>query len=265
MKNLLDQVLGIAVDAGKEILDVYENEFEVDIKDDGSPLTIADRRAHELIQSQLQELNSAIPVLSEESSPEVFEQRMQWTKFWLVDPLDGTKEFVKRNGEFTVNIALIDHGEPVLGVVHTPVIGVSHYAAREVGAFKGEDNGGVTEIRVKDFSTEKVIMVASRSHSGPEVNKYRQNLENEVGSVEIASMGSSLKICLVAEGSADIYPRLGPTSEWDTAAAHCVLDVAGGQVTDLKGDRLQYNKPNILNPWFLASGDKRQNWPKYLD
>ena len=264
MKTLLNNVVQIAIDAGKEILDVYENEFDVDIKSDGSPLTIADRRAHDYIERALGKLNMDAPILSEESTRDAFENRHQWHEFWLVDPLDGTKEFVKRNGEFTVNIALIRNGAPVLGVVHTPVKNFSHFAAQGIGAFKQEDGKAAVEISVKKYDKDQVIMVASRSHSGIEVEQYRTNMESAGNSVEIASMGSSLKICLVAEGAADIYPRLGPTSEWDTAAAHCVLEVAGGKLTDLTGRSLIYNKSDILNPWFLASADPEVDWTEFL-
>jgi 3'(2'), 5'-bisphosphate nucleotidase len=265
MNQLLDQVLEIAIQAGKEILDVYENEFEVDYKGDGSPLTIADRRAHALIVEKLQVLDADIPILSEESEESVLLERLKWSRYWLVDPLDGTKEFVKRNGEFTVNIALIDNKCPILGVVHTPVSGISHFAANGVGAFKKEVNGEIKTISVRVPSKNQIVMVASRSHSGVEVEQFRHGVEEDLGSVDIASMGSSLKICLVAEGSADIYPRMGLTSEWDTAAAHCVLNIAGGSMIDLDGKALIYNKNNILNPWFLACGGEGIDWIEYVD
>jgi 3'(2'), 5'-bisphosphate nucleotidase len=264
MEKLLESTLDIAIRAGQKILEIYEKDFEVDFKVDGSPLTLADQSAHALIQAALEKLDPLIPVLSEESTQAVFQQRLSWNKFWLVDPLDGTKEFVKRNGEFTVNIALIENGEPILGVVHTPVKDVSHYAATGLGSFKKLSDNSTSPLAVKTATKNKIVMVASRSHSGPEVSEYQQNIEMEYGQIEIASMGSSLKICLVAEGAADIYPRLGPTSEWDTAAAHCVLEMAGGRLTDLTGERLKYNKPDILNPWFLASGDNAVDWTRFL-
>lgn len=275
LKALLDNVLTVAVTAGREILGVYENDFDVDYKGDGSPVTVADQRAHEHILAGLHKLTPAIPVLSEESDRETFEARRQWKTFWLVDPLDGTREFVKRNGEFTVNIALIDNASPVLGVVHTPTRNISHYAADGVGAFRKEGDLNSHTISTRKMYSgsmrsgsmypRKVTMVTSRSHSGTEVEKFHQNLKSQVGEVDIISIGSSLKICLVAEGSADIYPRLGPTSEWDTAAAHCVLEVAGGRMIDLRGNRLQYNKSDILNPWFLACGDKLMDWAGYIE
>lgn len=263
MKNLtqkLAQVVTIARAAGAEIMDVYAGEFEVETKHDGSPLTQADQRADAIIHAQLQSLDPNIPILSEESPPAVHTQRRKWKRYWLVDPLDGTKGFVKRSGEFTVNIALIEENRAVLGVVYAPVSDVSYCAEIKTAAFKIEGDSTPTPIRTKKFSREKAIMVASRAHAGAKVEAYRVRLADEFGEVEIASMGSSMKICLVAEGVADIYPRLGLTSEWDTAAAHCVLEAAGGRMTNVAGEPLQYNKADILNPWFLAAGDPDFDW-----
>jgi len=261
MNTLLEQVVGIARAAGEEILEVYNHsDFDVEVKGDGSPLTEADRRAHQLIESSLVKLTPDIPVLSEESAAEAFAARHSWSRFWLVDPLDGTKEFVKRNGEFTVNIALIDNTRPTIGVVHTPVRKVSHYAEIGVGAFKQDQDQTAQRITTRKMEPGRVVMVASRSHGGDAVQAYRSNLQQQLGDVEITSMGSSLKLCLVAEGAADIYPRLGPTSEWDTAAAHCLVDAAGGGVVQLDGTSLVYNKQNILNPWFLVYGDGGYDW-----
>lgn len=254
MQNLLQQVLEIAKLAGEEILDVYRGEFAVNIKGDGSPLTLADQRAHNFIAAGLKALTPDIPMLSEESAAEVFAKRLAWERFWLVDPLDGTKEFVNRNGEFTVNIALIDQGVPVLGVVTTPLQGVSHFAARGVGAYRQQGSDYAQGISVRKPEYGKITMLASRSHCAAEVVQFKENVEKEWGKVEIISMGSSLKLCLVAEGNADIYPRFGATSEWDIAAAQCVVEVAGGRVCNLSGNTLQYNKQDILNPWFLVSG-----------
>ena len=264
MMDLLDRVRDIAVRAGERILDVYENEFDVDYKEDGSPLTVADRRAHDLIVSELSSLEPALPVLSEESDQGCLSQRFAWDRYWLVDPLDGTKEFVKRNGEFTVNIALMDGHRPVLGVVFAPVKGTCHYASLESGAFLSADCGPREDIATRPVTPNHVVAVASRSHASPEVQGYLENLKQRFGEVSTLSMGSSLKICLVAEGSADVYPRLGPTSEWDTAAAHCVLEAAGGRLTDIAGNDLTYNKPEILNPWFIAGGDPSVSWTDFL-
>ncbi len=261
--DLLEPVCAIAAAAGNAILEVYRQPFTVEEKGDGSPLTLADRRAHELIVERLAELTPQWPVLSEESAESAFEQRHQWQRFWLVDPLDGTKEFVRRNGEFTVNIALIDDHRPVLGVVHTPDRGVTHYAAKGHGAFR-TDADGSQPIRCRRRPAQGVCLVASRSHAGAAVDAYREALEAEVGEVTTTAMGSALKICLVAEGSADIYPRLGPTSEWDTAASHCVLNEAGGRLLEPGGEELAYNKSSLLNPWFLAIGDASHDWLRYL-
>lgn len=261
----LGQVLDIARLAGKEILDVYEHDMQVDYKGDGSPVTNADRRAHLLIEQSLQDMAPDIPVLSEESAREVFDHRYGWSKFWLVDPLDGTREFVKRNGEFTVNIALVDPSGPVLGVVHTPISDTSYCGLVGYGAFMSAGSEPLRAIRVRARPAGGVTMVSSRSHASANVERFRENMMRVFGSVETVSMGSSLKICLVAEGAADIYPRLGPTSEWDTAAAHCVLESAGGSMTDVEGNRIRYNKKDILNPWFLASGDQSVDWRRFVD
>lgn len=261
MTDLLEKVVQVAAAAGREILQVYNHsDFNVEIKGDGSPLTQADRRAHKLIVAKLSELTPDIPILSEESPEEVFEARFDWDKMWLVDPLDGTKEFVKRNGEFTVNIALMEAGRPVMGVVHTPVKDITHFAEISTAAFRSEPGRETERISVRKLDPANVVMIASRSHAGPAVESYRDNLAKHVEKLEIASMGSSLKLCLVAEGQADVYPRLGPTSEWDTAAAHCVVAVAGGSVTKIDGSALSYNKENILNPWFLVGGDQDFDW-----
>ena len=261
----LEPVLAIAAEAGRRILDVYERQFDVNHKDDGSPLTDADRAAHELIVTRLVQLTPTIPVLSEESAKIEYQERAGWTRFWLVDPLDGTKEFVNRNGEFTVNIALVDAGESVLGVVVVPVTAVAYLAVRGQGA--GREQGGCERqpIHVRAYRGGRATVVASRSHRGEALDRFLERLTAREGEYATTSMGSSLKLCLVAEGAADIYPRLGLTSEWDTAAAQCVLESAGGRVTDLDGKPLRYNKPDILNPWFLASGDGGYDWRAYLD
>jgi 3'(2'), 5'-bisphosphate nucleotidase len=263
--ELLEAVVTIAEDAGRRILDVYDgHELDVTAKGDGSPLTAADRAAHELIVERLAAVSPSLPVLSEESVGVDHAVRAAWSRFWLVDPLDGTKEFIKRNGEFTVNIALIDEGRPVLGVVYVPVSGVAYLAASGHGAWK--QRGGRREpIQARRYSGGRATVVASRSHSGPEVDRFLARLKAREGDYETASMGSSLKLCLVAEGAADVYPRLGPTSEWDTAAAQCVVEAAGGTVIDLHGVSLRYNKVDILNPWFMTTGDASYDWRAFLD
>jgi 3'(2'), 5'-bisphosphate nucleotidase len=262
---MLEEVTQIATDAGRRILDIYERPFEVQEKEDGSPLTLADEAAHRLISDRLTKLTPDLPVLSEESAKVDYAKRAGWTRFWLVDPLDGTKEFINRNGEFTVNIALIEGNRPVLGVVYVPVTGVCYQGVIGEGAWKLQGGGNRKPIRVRDYRGGHATVVASRSHRGEAVDRFLARLEAREGKYDTASLGSSLKLCMVAEGAADIYPRLGPTSEWDTAAAHCVVEAAGGRVTDLAGERLRYNKPDILNPWFLVSGGGDYNWRAYLD
>ena len=256
----LEAVRAIAHEAGRRILDVYEREFKVEHKEDRSPLTEADRAAHEIITSQLEALTPDIPVLSEESAAVNYATRAGWKRFWLVDPLDGTKEFINRNGEFTVNIALIEGSRPVLGVVYVPVPAITYYACAGQGAYKQKGECAIQPVRVRRFDGGKPIVVASRSHAGPETEAFLRNL----GEHDVVSMGSALKLCLVAEGAADVYPRLGPTMEWDTAAAQCVVEAAGGRVTDLNSQPLVYNKPSLLNPWFLVSGVGDYDWYRHL-
>ena len=258
----------IAVAAGAEILDVYNSNTQPDVtlKDDQSPLTDADRRAHQLIVSRLREFDPQTPVLSEESDAIAAEERLAWRRFWLVDPLDGTKEFVSRNGEFTVNIALIENGTATRGVVHVPVTGYSYVGQLGAGAWKlGPDNSAET-LRVTPLDREHPLrVVASRRHRGELLEALIAALEAHAGSIEVVSMGSSLKICLLAEGKADIYPRLAPTSEWDTAAAHAVLAAAGGEIVDTSFQPLRYNqKADILNPHFLALADITYPWAEIL-
>jgi len=261
----LKEAVAIATEAGRRILEVYERPFDVSCKDDGSPLTDADRSAHALIVARLALLTPGVPVLSEESVQIEYRERAGWTRFWLVDPLDGTKEFVNRNGEFTVNIALIDNGVPVLGVVVVPVTGVCYRALRGQGAWKEQGGCNRTPIRVRRYRGGRATVVASRSHRGEALDRFLARLHAREGEFDTTSMGSSLKLCLVAEGAADVYPRLGLTSEWDTAAAQCVVEAAGGRVTDINGKALRYNKPDILNPWFLATGGGDYDWHAILN
>jgi 3'(2'), 5'-bisphosphate nucleotidase len=256
----LDDVRSIAVDAGREILKVYEREYTVTQKKDNSPLTEADRVAHDLIEARLAKLTPAIPVLSEESAAADYAARATWRRFWLVDPLDGTKEFISRSGEFTVNIALIDGDRPVMGVVHVPVRSETYSACRGRGAFRRAGSDGGERIQVRRFEGGTATVVASRSHGGSETARFLESL----GKYDVANMGSSLKFCLVAAGAADVYPRLGPTMEWDTAAAQCVVEEAGGSVTDLDGRPLSYNKADLHNPWFIVSGAGGYDWARHL-
>lgn len=260
----LPEVRAIARRAGTVIMEVYTGNYQVDTKQDGSPLTTADRRAHGVILSGLVTLTPDIPVLSEESEQRDHDARAQWPVFWLVDPLDGTKEFIKGNDEFTVNIALIDGGAPVLGVVHVPALETMYWAFHGGEACKAARQQAPQPLRVRSYRGGRATVVASRSHGRGALKAFLEKLRNAEGDCEIKSMGSALKICLVAEGTADVYPRLGPTSEWDTAAAHCILNVAGGRLLDPAGRELVYNKPSILNPWFLAVGAGGYNWPRFV-
>ena len=228
-------------------------------KEDDSPLTRADLASHRLIKARLERLTPRVPVLSEESKAAPYDERRAWSLFWLVDPLDGTKEFVKRNGEFTVNIALVQGGKPVLGVVHAPALGSTYWAAASVGAFKRTDGGEALPIHTQPYDEGALRLVASRSHAGAQTEAFVARLREDarVGEVTLVSIGSSLKLCLVAESEAHLYPRFGPTMEWDTAAAQCVVEVAGGEVTDLEGAPLRYNKEDLLNPFFVVSGARR--------
>lgn len=260
-EDLLEHVAGIAETAGRAILEVYETDFDVDEKADASPITEADRRAHDLIQAGLSGLRDQRPILSEEARTVPWEVRRHWREYWLVDPLDGTKEFVQRNGQFTVNIALVRAGRPVLGVVHAPVTGTTYGGIVGRGAWRRPLGRDKTAIRVRALGDGPVRVVGSRSHRGPDLDGYLERL----GPHEMVPMGSSLKFCVVAEGNADVYPRLGPTSEWDTAAAEAVLCAAGGQVVASDGEPMAYNKgPDLLNPWFIASGDDSRDWTCYL-
>jgi len=256
--RLLDDVLRIARAAGDAIMAIYEREdFSVETKADHSPLTAADRAAHELICAELEQLTPGIPVWSEESATIPFDERSGWDEFWLVDPLDGTKEFIKRNGEFTVNIALIQEHTPLLGVVHAPARDVDYYASRKAGAWRRDAGQAPQTIQVRRPAAEKLRVVGSRSHRGASLEHFLDC----VGPHELVPMGSSLKLCLVASGDADVYPRLGPTSEWDTAAAQAVVECAGGMVVDLNGRPLRYNrKAEVLNPHFLVYGDPERDW-----
>lgn len=256
-QQLLLQITEVSRLAGHAIMDIYRQGIEVTHKEDDSPLTQADLASHAIILQKLHELTPRIPCLSEEAADIDFATRSSWQEYWLIDPLDGTKEFIKRNGEFTVNIALIRDHEPVLGVVHIPVSGESFYGGHDLGAWRVDEHGAVHSIKVRKPSVEPLVVVGSRSHANPQLEQYLQQL----GEHELISMGSSLKFCVVAEGKADFYPRLGPTSEWDTAAAHAVVLAAGGKVIQLNGEPLRYNlKESLLNPEFLVIADEARDY-----
>ncbi len=258
----LDALRSIAAEAGEAVLALYgaRGELAVDAKEDGSPLTEADRRADRIIAEGLARLSPRLPVLSEESAHAPAAERRRWERYWLVDPLDGTREFIGGSGEFTVNIALIDRGAPVAGAVHAPVSGATYLGGLGAGAFKrcGRDR---TVLRCRPLDAARVRVAASRGHGGPRTEGLIRAIGEAVGPAEVVRMGSSLKICLLAEGAADIYPRLGPTSEWDTAAAHAVLLAAGGEIVDAGFKPLRYNRgEGLANPDFLALADPAWRW-----
>ena len=277
----LKTALLAALEAGQAILEIYDGDFKVRYKDDMSPLTLADKRSHDIIVRHLSDQNGdKLPILSEEGRDIPFQERKKWSHFWLIDPLDGTKEFIKRNGEFTVNIALIHGTRPILGVIYLPVKDLFYFAATDLGSYKSEKHGLLAVIKantdkkrtsgfVRDIigcSTKlphhlphvtlddsRVTIVGSRSHATKELEDFVENMKKKYESVEFISAGSSLKLCLVAEGIADIYPRLGPTMEWDTAAGQIIVEQAKGSVLNSEtNEPLQYNKKDLLNPWFIV-------------
>lgn len=267
MNDLVQMMSQVARDAGKAILAVYgEADFGIETKSDDSPLTRADLAAHRIIVAGLEAGAPQIPVLSEESEDITWEQRRQWSRYFLVDPLDGTKEFISRNGEFTVNIALIESGVPTLGVVYVPVKDVMYTGDQNAGEATVETTQARSVIRARPLDpSNPLIVVASRRHGGEALARCMNELEKHFAPIETTNMGSSLKLCLIAEGKADLYPRLAPTSEWDTAAAQAVVEAAGGRVVDVKLDALRYNtKENILNPFFYVIGDPSHDWHKVL-
>jgi len=260
-EDILLDVKDLAVQAGEAILKIYETDFEVKQKEDNTPLTKADMAAHHIIEEGLLKLSANIPVLSEESAHIDYDERKTWREYWLVDPLDGTKEFVKRNGEFTVNIAYICDGYPVMGVIYAPVLDLTYYACQGKGAYMQVDKQPSSQIHTRKMQLSKLVIAGSRSHAGSSLQRFMTQFENH----EIVSMGSSLKSCLVAQGEADIYPRFGPTSEWDTGAAQCIVEEAGGRLLNLHLDRLQYNsKPSLLNPHFVVIGDTSFDWARFI-
>ena len=261
--DLARQVVDIARLASVEILKIYHSqELNTQQKSDDSPVTAADLAANNVINKGLNNLSLKFPVLSEENTMIPYAERSKFDYYWLVDPLDGTKEFIKHNGEFTVNIALIDAGEPILGVVVAPVLKRAYFAAKGVGAFRQDDAAPAQAIHIaaNPAPGKPLRVLGSRSHSTPEMDQFLQLLQR-IGPIELLSIGSSLKFCLLAEGAADVYPRLGPTSEWDTAAAHCVLQQAGGEVLNPAMQPLRYNQQaGLLNPYFIAYAHDEAQW-----
>ena len=256
-EHVLDQLVDISRRAGLAILEWYDGDMGITRKADDSPLTRADLASHELINAELTRLWPEIPVLSEESAGIPWETRREWQQYWLVDPLDGTKEFINRNGEFTVNIALIRDHVPVMGVVHVPVTDVSYFGASATGAWRQQGSAAKVAIGARQPAAIPAVIVGSRSHANPGLAGQLE----ELGPFELTSMGSSLKFCRVAEGLADFYPRLGPTCEWDTGAAQAVVEAAGGQVVKIDGSPLEYNHKEVyLNPHFFVFGDPEKKW-----
>ena len=249
--SILPDVIKIADEASEKVLHIYQSDFKVNYKEDHSPITAADIASHDIIVKGLRQISRDIPVLSEEGAEIPWEERKKWRRFWLIDPIDGTKDFTQRTGEFTVNIAMIEDGEPVMGVVTAPALKEAFWGIKGEGAHMRDRTGRVHRIRVAE-PKDTLRVVASKNHLNEETRAFIEAL----GSHETVQAGSSLKFCRIAEGHADIYPRMGPTSEWDTAAAHAVLVAAGGKVQTPEGHPLVYGKENILNPNFIAAG----NW-----
>ncbi|MEJ2657078.1 MAG: 3'(2'),5'-bisphosphate nucleotidase CysQ [Desulfobacterales bacterium] len=273
--------LRAAKDAGLAVLEVYKQDFDVRYKEDRSPLTIADQRSHKIIVDQLTEPGvEGFPILSEEGKDIPFEKRRAWKYFWLLDPLDGTKEFIKRNGEFTINIALIYQDRPILGVIYAPVNQCFYFASKDIGAYKLLYNDAIDRLYDEiakrnadevlkailtqsdklphedsrlNSSDSQLVIAGSRSHPSKDFEAFVEDMKKTYTKVDVVSSGSSLKLCLVAEGKADIYPRLGPTMEWDTAAGQAIVEQAGGSVINYEtGEPLEYNKKDLLNPWFVV-------------
>jgi 3'(2'), 5'-bisphosphate nucleotidase len=266
--NLLITAINASVRAGKLILDVYNsNDFHVNLKSDKTPLTLADRQAHTEILNSL--TKTRIPTLSEEGRDIIYEERKTWEYFWLVDPLDGTKEFIKRNGEFTVNIALIVNGYPIMGVVYVPVLKDLYFALKGEGAFKISDiepsiSSSHTYAELAKLASklplgikhDRLVVASSRSHMNHDTEEFIANLRSKHGEIVHVNQGSSLKLCMIAEGSVDIYPRFSPTWEWDTAAGQAIVEEAGCYIVSADSkSRLVYNKEDLHNPWFIVTSD----------
>ena len=260
LEELLRTAINASIKGGHEIMKVYASDFIVEHKEDNSPLTLADRKCNEIIEINLAETN--IPILSEEGAKTPYSERKEWEYSWLVDPLDGTKEFVKRNGEFTVNIALIHNNSPIIGVIYVPVKEELYFALEGIGSYKSYKKSIINDLEGLILDSKKLpileerenyVVVASRSHMSVETEQFCKEKKNEHGEIEIMTVGSSLKICMVAEGKADVYPRYAPTMEWDIAAGHAIAKYAGFSVKKYNStEDVIYNKEDLLNPWFLV-------------
>tara|TARA_X000000368_G_scaffold403026_1_gene377540 strand:+ start:63 stop:854 length:792 start_codon:yes stop_codon:yes gene_type:complete len=261
LNTLLVKAINASIKGGQAIMEVYASDFSVQHKDDKSPLTLADKNCNEVIENHLK--GTDIPFLSEEGKKISYEDRKNWEYSWLVDPLDGTKEFVKRNGEFTVNIALIHNGNPIMGVIYVPVKEELYFSLEGLGSYKINQNSVIEDLENLiafsdklpiDYNRDTYVVVGSRSHMSIETEAFFEKKKKEYGNVEVMAVGSSLKICMVAEGKADAYPRYAPTMEWDTGAGHAIAKFAGFSVKQYNSTQdLVYNKENLLNPWFLVS------------
>ncbi len=258
----VETLLTLVEQAGEAIMEVYSQDFEVQTKEDDSPLTQADLAAHHILESGLQKLTPELPVFSEEGKAPDFAERSQWARYWLIDPLDGTKEFVSRNGEFTVNVALIDGHRAVLGFVGVPAQNILFWGDVSTGRAWRRQSGATSAIHTRRYQpADKLVVVASRNHGGERLEQYLDAVATRFGPVDRTPVGSSLKLCILAEGKADLYPRLGLTSEWDIAAAHAVLAAAGGDLWAADGSPMRYNtKESVLNPEFVAVGDAGFGW-----
>ena len=251
----IQKINSIAKKAGNEIMKIYQQDFEVDYKADNSPLTKADIKSNEIITESLKDLYPEIPILSEENKEVPYNIRRNWEYFWLIDPLDGTKEFVKKNGEFTVNIALIYKNMPVLGVIYAPVLDLLYYAQKDQGAFKQDKNKKSQRLPIYNYPDNHTLkVIVSKSHYNQETKEFVNNLKSQYEKIEFINIGSSLKLCLIAEGKADIYPRLAPTMEWDIAAGQTIVEESKGRIIKYKTEEsIKYNKQNLLNPYFIAT------------
>jgi 3'(2'), 5'-bisphosphate nucleotidase len=262
--RLLESVVLLVRDAHQEILRVYSQPFEAELKADQSPLTEADLASHRVLTAGLARLTPQLPVVSEEGGLPSGAERASWSAYWLIDPLDGTKEFLAKNGEFTVNVALVEGARPTLGVVGVPARDQVYVGDVTRGIAERLDASGPAALRTRRYAGASPTVVASRRHGGEALEGALKRLEANEGAPELRNIGSALKLCLVAEGQADLYPRLAPTSEWDTAAAQAVVEAAGGAVLQLGGAPLAYSKDNILNPEFVAIGDPAVDWLRFF-
>jgi len=262
-QHLLPELIQIARQAGEAILAVYESDFAVCHKEDDTPLTLADLKAHQLLMHELGKLTPDLPLLSEEGSPPPLTERCQWQRYWLIDPLDGTREFIRRSGEFSVNIALIENHRPILGLIYAPVSNTCYHAAKGHGSFRIDASGSATRLRARRHSAQQLVVTTSL-RAGQDIRT--RDLLQRLPEHTLVTMGSALKSCLIAEGKADIYPRVGPTSEWDTAAAQIIIEEAGGLITDMNLQPLRYNtRETLLNPNFIAFADRSVDWRHYLN